>query len=107
MITNAPLEADAACPHDERAMNPNNDKFWLLAALFFGVLVLPFLVHVTGVHVLGTYSGGGAIAFYGDFLRGLVGLRWYSWTLALGPCVLVGLWRAFARLLLPHAATDG
>ena len=107
MITKATLEADAGCLHDERAVNPRNDKFWLLAALIFGGVVLPVLVQQTGAHVFGRYSGGGALTFYGDFLRGLMELRWYSWTLALGPCVIVGVWRGFARLLLPAAATQG
>jgi hypothetical protein len=107
MITKATLEADPASLHDGRAVNPRNDKLWLLAALVFGVLVVPALVQQTGAHVFGRYSAGGAMAFYGDFLRGLVELRWYSWTLALGPCVIVGIWRGFARLLAPGAAAQG
>lgn len=78
--------------------NPRRDKFWLLAALVFGVLVLPFLVHLTGVNVLGKYAAGGAAAFFGDYLRGLVTLRWYSWVLALGPPVIVASWRLVGRL---------
>jgi hypothetical protein len=79
-------------------MNPRRDKFWLLAALVFGVLVLPFLVHLTGVYVLGKYTGGGATVFFGDYLRGLVTLRWYSWVLALGPVVIIAMWRVVGRL---------
>ena len=79
-------------------MNPRRDKFWLLAALAFGVLVLPFLVHLTGVYVLGKYANGGAAAFLGDYLRGIVTLRWYSWVLALGPLVIVASWRMAGRL---------
>ena len=56
-------------------MNPLRDRFWLLAALLFGLLVLPFLVHGTGVYVLGEYAGGGAAAFFGSYLRDLVTLR--------------------------------
>ncbi|HEX9207943.1 MAG TPA: hypothetical protein VF851_06885 [Steroidobacteraceae bacterium] len=78
--------------------NPRNDKFWLLAALIFGVGVLPFLVHQTGLKVFGDYAGGGAQAFFGDFLRGLGALRWYSWSLALGPFALVATWRGLGRL---------
>jgi MFS superfamily sulfate permease-like transporter len=77
--------------------NPRRDKFWLLAALLFGVLALPFLVHLTGVYVLGKYAGGGAAAFFGDYLRGLVTLQWYSWVLALGPLLIVALWRMLFR----------
>jgi hypothetical protein len=77
---------------------PRRDKFWLLAALAFGVLALPFLVHLTGVYVLGNYAGGGMAAFFGDFLRGLVTLQWYSWVLALGPVLIVALWRIILGL---------
>ena len=35
---------------------------------------------------------GGAAAFFGGYLRGLVTLRWYSWVLALGPLVIVASW---------------
>ena len=79
-------------------MHPRRDTFWLLAALLFGVLALPFLVHLTGLYVLGDYSGGGAAAFFGDYLRGLVTLQWYSWVLALGPLVIVAFWRMLMRL---------
>lgn len=76
--------------------NPRPEKFWLLAALLFGLLVLPFLVHLTGAYVLGKYAGGAA-AFFGAFLRDLVTLQWYSWVLALGPVVIVALWRTALR----------
>lgn len=79
-------------------MNPRRDKYWLLAALLFGVLALPFLVHATGLRVFGPYASGNAAAFFGDFLQGLVTFRWYSWTLALGPLLLVAIWRGYGRL---------
>ena len=78
-------------------MNPRRYRFWLLAALLFGLLVLPFLVHRTGVYVLGPYAGGGAAAFFGSYLRDLVTLRWYSWVLALGPLFIVASWGILAR----------
>ena len=78
-------------------MNPRRDKFWLLAALVFGVLVLPCLVYFTGVYVLGKYATGGSAAFFGDYLRGIVTLQWYSWVLALGPLVIVASWRIALR----------
>lgn len=77
--------------------NPRRDKFWLLAALLFGLFALPFLVHFTGAYVLGTYTGGGVASFFGDYMRGLVTLQWYSWVLALGPLVIVALWRIALR----------
>ncbi len=78
-------------------MSPRQDRFWLLAALLFGLLVLPFLVHVTGVYVLGPYTEGGAAAFFGGYLHGLVTLRWYSWVLALGPLCIVASWVLLGR----------
>jgi hypothetical protein len=68
------------------------DRHLLLAALLFGLLVLPFLVHLTGLYVLGEYARGGSLKFMADFLVGLVTLRWYSWVLALGPVAIVASW---------------
>ena len=79
-------------------MHSSRDKFWLPAALLFGVLALPFLVYLTGVYVLGRYAAGGAAAFIGDYLLGLVTLQWYSWALALGPLLIVACWRMLMRL---------
>jgi MFS superfamily sulfate permease-like transporter len=78
--------------------NPRNDKYWMLAALVFGLLALPLLVHQTGLRVFGEYAGGGATNFLGDFLHGLVTLRWYTWLLALGPLAIVATWRGVCRL---------
>jgi hypothetical protein len=109
------LAAGASYPHDQAltirrrsprpshsdevqtVINPRQDRFWLLAALLFGLLLLPFLVHVTGVYVLGPYADGGAAAFFGSYLSGLVTLRWYSWVLALGPLVIVASWGILGR----------
>lgn len=74
-------------------LHPSRTSFWLLAALLFGLLVLPFLVHLTGATVLGAYSGGGASGFFADYLRGLASFQWYSWVLALGPLLIVVVWR--------------
>jgi hypothetical protein len=81
-----------------KLLNPRHGAFWTGAALLFGVLILPFLVHLTGRYVLGTYAGGGAAAFFVDYVRGLVTLRWYSWALALGPLLILSFWRILLRL---------
>ena len=65
---------------------------WVLAALLFGALALPYLVYATGVRVLGPYAGGAA-SFYAHYLGDLAALRPAAWTLALGPAVLVAVWR--------------
>ena len=69
---------------------------WVLAGLAFGAVVLPFLVYVTGVTLLGPYSGGGAGGFYAEFAADLARLRPAAWTLLLGPAVLILAWRLFA-----------
>ena len=69
---------------------------WTVAALVFGAAVLPFLVYVTGVRILGPYSGGGAGAFYVTFVVALAHLRPAAWTLLAGPVALVLVWRLLA-----------
>ena len=74
-----------------------SDKYWLIMALGFGLLVLPWLVFATGRMLLGPYADGSAIMFFVNFLLDLVTFRWHAWALALGPLlivvVFVGLWR--------------
>lgn len=80
------------------ALHAPRARFWYLAALAFGVLLLPFLVHLTGVFLFGAYASGGALGFFGDYLRGLATFRWYSWAVALGPLTLLVVWRGAWRL---------
>ena len=61
---------------------------WLVAALLFGALLLPFLVYYTGTMTLGPYSHGGPFGFYGDFLASLARLQLSAWSLLLGPAAL-------------------
>jgi hypothetical protein len=62
---------------------------WLVAALLFGALPLPFLVYYTGTMTLGPYSHGGPLGFYGDFLASLARLQLSAWSLLLGPAALL------------------
>ena len=62
---------------------------WLVAALLFGALLLPFLVYYTGTMTLGPYSHGGPLGFYGDFLASLARLQLSAWSLLLGPAALL------------------
>jgi hypothetical protein len=80
-------------------MRLRRDTFWLLAALAFSLFVLPFLVHATGLRVLGLYAGGTSRAFLADYFASLAALRWHAWTLALGPPLLVLCWRLAGRLM--------
>jgi hypothetical protein len=82
-----------------RRMKSRRDTYWLLAALLFSLFVLPFMVHATGLRVLGPYAGGTAGAFLADYFASLASLRWHAWTLALGPPLLVLCWRTVGRLL--------
>lgn len=77
-------------------MNVRRNAGWLVAALLFGALLLPFLVYYTGTMTLGPYSHGGALEFFGDFLASLARLRWSAWSLLLGPAALVLVWRLAA-----------
>ena len=82
-------------------MHPRHHKYLFLAALAFGVLVLPFLVYLTGTYVFGSYASGGALGFFGDFARGLATAQWHAWAIALGPVVILGIWWALWRLSAP------
>jgi hypothetical protein len=83
-------------------MNLKRDLYWILSALFFGVLVLPFFVYYTGVSALGPYVNGGPFDFLGDFLRDLGRARGAAWTLALGPAAITLVWRVLVRIFLPR-----
>jgi len=79
-------------------MSFNRDVKWLLSAFLFGLLALPLLVYFTGIAVLGPYAHGGPGAFLSDFLSDLARMRWFSWSLALGPPAIVAIWRAASRI---------
>lgn len=82
-------------------MASRHRKYLFIAALAFGVLVLPFLVYLTGTYVFGSYASGGALGFFGDFARGLATARWHAWVIALGPVAILGVWWALLRLSTP------
>jgi hypothetical protein len=93
----------SAYTHDA-PMSFSRHSAWLLAALVFGAVALPFLVYYTGVATLGPYSRGGPFDFYGEFLGSLARLRWSAWTLLLGPAACVLLWRALVAYAWPRGA---
>jgi hypothetical protein len=76
---------------------------WIIAALVFAALVLPFLVYYTGLHTLGAYAGGGPLDFVGDFYADLARLRPGAWLLLLGPVVLVVAWRMLVAYAWPRS----
>jgi hypothetical protein len=75
---------------------------WVVAALVFAALALPFLVYLTGLKVLGAYAGGGAIQFLGDFYADLGRLQPGAWLLLLGPVMLVVIWRLLVAYAWPE-----
>ncbi|MGB5102831.1 MAG: hypothetical protein WBO04_05855 [Steroidobacteraceae bacterium] len=84
-------------------MSHRRHLLWLVAALAFGALVLPFLVYYTGSAVLGPYAHGGPGSFLRDYFVDLAGMRGSAWTLLLGPAGLVLVW----RMLVAYAWRTG
>lgn len=73
------------------------------AALGLGILVMPFLIWLTGSRVLGPYVHGenpkaGPWALFADYVVGLAHGSAVFWGVALGPVVLVALVRGFIAL---------
>jgi hypothetical protein len=80
---------------------------WALAALGFGLIVLPAGIYIVGASLLGPYdatSGGTAHigSFYGDVFRGLATPTLAAWSIVLGPMVMIVLLRL---ALLPWPAS--
>ena len=82
-------------------MNPGRLVPWLIAALAFGAVVLPFLVYYTGTAILGPYAPGGPWSFLQQFFSDLARLRAAAWTLLLGPATVVLLWRVLVAYAWP------
>lgn len=94
-------------PTTPPARNRRRFEVWLAVGLIgFGLLVLPALIYGTGTLLLGAYGGGEHLgSFYGDYFRGL-GSTAQTWTLVLGPYVLVQLARLiFSDFGKPSAQT--
>jgi hypothetical protein len=74
---------------------------WIIAALVFAGVVLPFLVYYTGLQVFGAYRGGGPMHFLGDFYADVARLRPGAWLLLLGPATLAIVWRVLVAYAWP------
>jgi hypothetical protein len=83
------------------AMHLKRHLAWILTALVFGALVLPFLVYYTGLAVIGPYANGGPLQFLGDCLADFARLRPGAWLLLLGPATLVLVWRVLVAYAWP------
>jgi hypothetical protein len=80
---------------------------WIVAALAFAALVLPFLVYYTGTRTLGAYGGGGPLDFVAGFYADLARLGGAAWLLLLGPVCLVLVWRVLVAYAWPKSSQKG
>lgn len=76
---------------------------WVIAALVFAALLLPFLVYYTGLQTLGAYRGGGPFEFVADFYASLGQRQPGAWLLLLGPAMLAVIWRTLVALAWPRS----
>jgi hypothetical protein len=74
------------------------DAAWVAAAAAGGFFVLPPIVYATGRQTLGAYADGGLGGFLGNFYTGLGALEAAPWALAVGPAIVVAMWRAMLRV---------
>jgi hypothetical protein len=77
------------------------ELIWLLGSILGGLLVLPAMIYVVGTRMFGAYkgSGTGIGAFYSDFAHDLSMSNLPSWTLALGPLLMIYLLRLILGVL--------
>ena len=85
------------------------ELIWLLGSLLGGLLVLPAMIYAVGTRMFGAYkgSGTGIGAFYSDFAHDLATAHLTSWTLVVGPLILMYLLRLTLGMLpLPAGLFD-
>jgi hypothetical protein len=70
-----------------------------LACLLLGVLVMPCLIYAVGRLALGPYAHGSVLSLWHDFLIGLARGSQAFWFIAIGPYLLLMLFRGGRRLL--------
>jgi hypothetical protein len=105
---NSPAEANAELPaRSSTSQRLRRELHWALAALGFGLIVLPAAIYIVGASLLGPYdatSGGAAHigSFYGDVFRDLATPTLAAWSIVLGPMVMIVLLRL---ALLPWPAS--
>jgi hypothetical protein len=76
--------------------------------LAFGLFVLPAVIYAVGSALMGPYGEDqGVGSFYANFFRDLAEPSGRTWTIALGPLVLISAMRAIFIGVKPHpSATD-
>lgn len=78
----------------------------LVAALAFGVLVMPLATYAIGHETLGEYANGGAGALLTDFFYGLASGAKAFWAVALGPYAFILLMRAAVSVARRHRTPE-
>lgn len=80
-------------------MNFRRELVWLAVAVFTGLVLVPAAAYFTGLRLLGPYSQGGLVNFFGAFIADLLRVRLHAWTLVLGPVLVIAVWRLLNALL--------
>ncbi len=70
----------------------------LVAALAFGVLLMPPLLWLVGAHALGPYADGGMGDLTANFFRGLASGTFAFWAIALAPYLIALVARGLVGL---------
>jgi hypothetical protein len=98
----------AALPRDVAGLSAavRRELIILGAALVFGVLAVPPLLWVAGPRLLGPYPGGGAGAIVANFFRGLASGSMGSWSVALGPYLVLMALRALIAVARTAPSPD-
>lgn len=85
---------------DLREANPRGIRFEILLGsvlLAFGLFALPGLIYLVGVTLLGPYLETGSTdsiaLFYSNFFADLAALSGRAWSIALGPLLVIALFR--------------
>jgi hypothetical protein len=78
----------------------------LVAALVFGVLIVPLAIYAVGRETLGEYANGGAPALLADFFRGLAGGAKAFWAVAIGPYLFILFMRATVAVARRQRTTE-
>ena len=78
------------------------ELIWLLGSIVTGLLVLPAMIYMVGVKMFDSYKGTGTAtgitAFYADYAHDLATAHLSSWTVAIGPLLLIYILRLILGL---------
>jgi hypothetical protein len=105
-------ESQELSPPDRKTVAIVRRELILLAiALVAGFVLIPLAIWLVGNRILGPYthgldpSAGGPMRLLGDFYAGLTHGSVIFWCVALGPILLIGLFRLFWGVIRYTPAT--